>query len=533
MPIETPITNGPFGRVANLSHVPFRIFNSSSLTPVLEGGVISTFALTLNEPAGLSENFVLFEKGFGNGYLSVAGEPIYMDDYNPENIKYFLNWIGYACNGSASLNVISMKQTDAQWANLECDSATSQTLLCGTTIGQCGCAMTSAAMVLNYFGVDKDPSGRPTTPETLNNYLSQRPQCDQSGCISYGYKYGGVRWNAIAEYSAAANKAFGTQKIVLTRASAYDPTATRADIEAGNPVILQNTDQTHWFVAKGISGNTFTINDPKFNRTSLADYGNSANLMRTYERTASDFASFEATSKGPTQLLVTDQKGRRTGFDPETNSVVEEIPNSSYYFERPYLSLDTPDETAPAGEGTYTVLINTPEDRNYKVQTIAPVGQEYSFAVYASDHDGETKFDMFEETQPAGGHEYSFNYSAEPGNDTKFALEIPIDIRPLLLKNVIFSRIGVIPVAILATDIFDAFEQTKRDSLKFGKTGTEDSLAGCFPLHLDWNRDKKGDLICLFYAKKTNFTKDDTKGVLTGITKEGLAITGSDSIKVF
>ncbi len=99
-PIDTPITNGPFGKVGELSHSPFRVFNHFSLLPVakgfLEGGIV-TMGITLDEPVGLSENYMLFEKDFGDGYLSVAGTPIYLDDNKPENVKYFLNLVGHAC----------------------------------------------------------------------------------------------------------------------------------------------------------------------------------------------------------------------------------------------------------------------------------------------------------------------------------------------------------------------------------------------------------------------------------------------------
>jgi len=538
-PIETPITNGPFGRVGNLSHGGFRILNISSMTPVArgfetgdEGGGIGTLSLQQNT----SENYVLAEIKFGNGYLSATGNFLYLADWDDDNINYFLNLFAYACGipdeVGTNLDVPLFKQTDNQWGALEYDSGNSQDLWCGSTIGQCGCATTSAAMILNYFGVDKDPMGRSTTPQTLNEYLGREQKCLSSGnCTSYGYRYGGLRWNAISEYSADVNKIFGTQKIVLSRLSDYTSQLTQLDIENGKPVILQNTAQTHWFVARGISGDTFSINDPGFNKTTLAEYGNYANAMRTYERTASDFSSFEATSKGPTQLLVTDPEGRKTGFNPETNSVVEEIPNSFYFFEKSYSNIDTPDEIAPEGEGIYTVLVNTPEHKNYKVETIAPIGEVYSFAVYASDRDGGVHFDMFEGTQPQGINEYSFSYSPESEDETKFAMEISIDIAPLIKSNIILRRFRyLIPVAILSSETFDA-AQTDKLSVKFGKTGGEDSLSFCIPWH--FNRDGKKDMACFFKSWETGLERGDSKAILTGKTTSGLSIYGTDSVKVF
>jgi len=476
--------------------------------------------------------------------LSVAGEPIYISDYNYENVRYFLNLVGYACErnsggggvgGNINLNVPILKQTDPQWAEMEYDSGNNQKLWCGgdtgNNIAQCGCVLTSSAMVLQYFGIDKDPLGRPTNPLTLNEYLKQGQKCSNLGCVSKGYAYGKVLWNAISVFSADANKVFGTQKIVFSRGGNYSYQATLEDIIAERPVILQNSAETHWILATGSTADTFTINDPLFNRTTLADvaYGNTAKQMRTYKKTASDFSSFEATSKWPTQLLVTDPDGRRAGFDPQTNSVLEEIPNSFYFFERAHAGIENADD--PALDGTYSVIINTPEHDKYDVQTIAPLGTKYSFAVHATDRDAGIDFNIFEANQPGTDNIYSFNYNPEPISETKFSMEISIDILPLLTKNIILSRLRyLIPVGIYSSNTFDA-NRIDKSTIKFGKSGAEDSLSFCFQINL--NNDEFKDITCLFKSWKTGLGKDDSQGILTAKTIDDISVKGSDIIKVF
>jgi hypothetical protein len=72
-----------------------------------------------------------------------------------------------------------------------------------------------------------------------------------------------------------------------------------------------------------------------------------------------------------------------------------------------------------------------------------------------------------------------------------------------------------------------------RDSLTFGKSGEEDSLAFCMPWKMDVNGDHKKDLICYFFERKAGFTCGDTEGTLRGITKkDGKLFEGRDNVKI-
>ena len=108
-------------------------------------------------------------------------------------------------------------------------------------------------------------------------------------------------------------------------------------------------------------------------------------------------------------------------------------------------------------------------------------------------------------------------------------LSISIDIEP---DHINPKSKGKIQVAILSTNEFDAAEVVDIDSLKFGRTGTEDSLASCDRKPKNVNHDKRKDLVCHFYTQKTDFKCGDTVGILKGRTMEGTDIEGSDSVKI-
>jgi len=113
------------------------------------------------------------------------------------------------------------------------------------------------------------------------------------------------------------------------------------------------------------------------------------------------------------------------------------------------------------------------------------------------------------------------------------AQEVAIDIRPGSQTNQVNpgSR-GRLHVAVLSTPEFDALAQIDRASLRFGRTGEEESLHSCKEKGRDVNRDGLQDLICLFSIQASGFQKGDELGILTAQTFDGVTLTGHDSVRV-
>jgi hypothetical protein len=112
----------------------------------------------------------------------------------------------------------------------------------------------------------------------------------------------------------------------------------------------------------------------------------------------------------------------------------------------------------------------------------------------------------------------------------EIAMTIPvtIDIKPGSFPNSINPRNkGVIPVAILSNASFDA-AKVDPATLRFGVTGNEAA-----PRHSaleDVNGDGKPDLMLQFPTQNTGIACGATSATLTGKTRAGLPIKGSDSI---
>jgi hypothetical protein len=115
--------------------------------------------------------------------------------------------------------------------------------------------------------------------------------------------------------------------------------------------------------------------------------------------------------------------------------------------------------------------------------------------------------------------------------DGGVAVPVGLDIRPGTRRNVVdLDRRAPVPFALLSSADFDP-GSVDVDSLRFGRTGDEDSVIGC-GLVVDLNRDRRRDLLCLFEVRRTGFQLGDTVGVLTGRTSIGTAIEGVDDIIV-
>jgi hypothetical protein len=92
---------------------------------------------------------------------------------------------------------------------------------------------------------------------------------------------------------------------------------------------------------------------------------------------------------------------------------------------------------------------------------------------------------------------------------------------------------GTIPVALLSSAEFNALDvKTDVKSLKFGRTGSEESLRKCNDKGEDINGDGRLDLVCHFENQLTRFTEEDDRGTVQGVTKAGLPFEGHGMLKV-
>ena len=221
-------------------------------------------------------------------------------------------------------------------------------------------------MMLHGYGVTHGADGIETTPASLNEYFNQGQVCEEWGCYSKGYAFGNLIWDQVSAFTKEAHEKHGTQKIQRRLLTAFDDNVVRESIRDGNPVILKGETINHWFLGKGTYPSTIAIHDPFYDHRTLDNnlYTNSAGVMAAYETVNSDFSSLEITTKKPTNILLIDGEGRKTGYDASTGEVFEDIPNSSYVSSN---NIQRPGDTIESGSGVHSIYIRNPEKGDYTI----------------------------------------------------------------------------------------------------------------------------------------------------------------------
>jgi hypothetical protein len=210
---------------------------------------------------------------------------------------------------------------------------------------------------------------------------------------------------------SACNPANATSAITLGPflSNGFNPAINSADqklvmqnICRGNPVILKFKSTSaagqHYMLAKGFridtNGNIeYRLNNP-------ADSGGGNNFQSTLVNKypyimgysiynpAKDPSMMSIYSPLSVDFLVTDPLGRKTGFDPRTNTQYNEIPGGSYGIQ----SIDTPAEPGYmpdtlVAEKIFMSTSDTPAG-NYKIETFANQSGNYYLDIRKTDSVG-------------------------------------------------------------------------------------------------------------------------------------------------
>ncbi|MDP4010306.1 MAG: hypothetical protein Q8P37_00385, partial [Candidatus Spechtbacteria bacterium] len=293
-------------------------------------------------------------------------------------------------------------------------------------------------------------------------------------------------------------------------------------------------------VATGIlfSENTFSLNDPDRDyATKLSTYGDTHTSIRKITPTNTDFSTIFISISPPLDFVFMDEQGRRTGFDPVTQEVVQEIPGALYSFLAPLT--DDNKTGATNGDGATQLDFNLPAEGEYMLQIHEPEEtEEYNLAFYVLGKDADAVFVEDSNTAtPDFGQTYSINYFPGEPFPAKVDLIVDIDIKPESATNPIncSNSNGIIPLAILSDDGFDA-TTIDPNTVRFGPLGVEEfhrNKDGSARQHLeDVDNDGDLDLVLHFTLGGSGLTCEDVVVGLSGTTFTGLGISGSDNVRM-
>jgi hypothetical protein len=272
---------------------------------------------------------------------------------------------------------------------------------CGPNIGNCGCAITSAVMVLQYYGIAAATDDQPVDPLHLDAWLDGNNGYDE---------FGNLNWLKIQEYSQTTPT--GLARVHYEGGYTNDPRLLDTYLNAMTPAILRVQVPTksgglasHYVVAASKLLTTYAIRDPLFVNTKtlnnpaedgtnrVRDYNNEFAGLRIYSDFSGPTDGVVFTIASPAQLLVADPAGKRLGIDPTSNISYAEIAGGTYFIDG--ISDISNENTAPAHE-VKTIYIPHPMPGNYSVQVIGTALGTYSFSSLAYDANGTPHSQVFD-----------------------------------------------------------------------------------------------------------------------------------------
>ncbi len=349
------------------------------------------------------------------------------------------------------------------------------------TIEQVGCALTSAAMVLKSYGLDKIPWGDQLvdlTPQTLNDWLNVYP-------FPY-WREGSVNWSSISTLTQALNASNSAYpQLELQLVSPTDTPSYNNILENLNqPIITGFTSPSsssgrHFVTAYKTeatdSGSLYRIHDPFYGADSVLGVP-TTNIQRAlhYYPAGTDLNSgsfnslFQTSSLMSESLVNPDFSYVWLNADPNLNITITNpdnqlattqpvstnIPLSQLILEKPLVD-EIIGETV--GNAYWQLGIKYPIGGNYQLQLSAPVPGYYSFEIYMYNASGELTAQ--ENSVFIGSSPIIFNLNYNPNNTTQhISKQVSFEtlkqliqdvynqgwVKNFGLKNSLYTQVGVI-----------------------------------------------------------------------------------------
>lgn len=292
-------------------------------------------------------------------------------------------------------------QNDPRWGNQE--YARSNELpagrdWCGTTIEQCGCAMTSVSVMLALYGLLDMPDGQPLSPKTLNDWFNGNARKTDRGWVSRGYIYGDVIWSAANELSgeiAKINPNARTVRFASTGSGSEED--IKSELKAGRPVILEVPG--HWIAAVGLDGDQILINDPFYrDRKTLDVYAGKVRSSVHFEP-STDLSAVVITAPADVKFKITDKNGRvvatGTGTELSASNAINQIPGASVSTKKAWRDPTCIEKAPPADAGTNQITLPGSKD-DYKVEIIGTGDQPAAVDIHTYAKDGKSTISTIE-----------------------------------------------------------------------------------------------------------------------------------------
>lgn len=286
---------------------------------------------------------------YSGGYMGFASQitTMYLDNFKIES----------SSTDPVPLAVPVFKQTNPGWNSQVYDTANVWNPI-DPTINAWGCALTSAAMVLKFHGINKMLDGvTDLDPGTLNTWLNSQ----EDGYVGNGL----VNWLAISRFSKLArgiNGVLSYDALEYNRVEGADTAQLGEDLNNNIPGILE--EPGHFVVAKGITQTSFSINDPFYdNRPTLASYSGTFLSLGRFVPSLTDLSYIMIVLDTNIQGALTTVSGSAVGTSFIQNPIINPLnPSSSSSPAKRIIYLPKPDT------GLYDLILSSNTNTTYSAK---------------------------------------------------------------------------------------------------------------------------------------------------------------------
>jgi hypothetical protein len=264
-----------------------------------------------------------------------------------------------------NLAVPIFRQTDKSWSSQTYDSANFWSPF-AQTIKSWGCALTSYAMVLKYFGINKLPDGSDLNPGTLNIWLK-----NNHGYIdgkNSGY-LNPLAISSLSKQSVKINKITSFDGLEYSRIISTNTLPLINELNNNRPAILE--EPGHYVVATGITINSFSIIDPYYtNRTDLTYYSNAFTSLNRLIPSKTDLSYILITANQNVNVQIKDSAGNILG---------------NQFLQQPLVS---DDNNKTSGDPLRMVYVQKPPSGDYQISLTSGSNEAVSVNIYSYDVNG-------------------------------------------------------------------------------------------------------------------------------------------------
>ncbi len=335
----------------------------------------------------------------------------------------------------------------------------------GGSMNWWGCAVTSAAMILNYHNINQFVDGTVIDPGTLNQWLKKNKGFVK-GYDEKGEWYSTIDWSKIGKFTQEISTKSGTPKLEWIRLA---PTEQNLDNELSNkrPPIIQvkNTlTSSHFVVVKGIKDDNYSINDPEWNYPDLTNFNKNFYQLDSFKPSNTNLSYLVIMINPEVEILVADPLDRKTGkhiINGITQSY-NEIPEALYGYEEPISNPGDGEEPKSFGTGVNSFILPTPINGDYTITLSSNKEKFYTINISTTEKDGDYSLSKFQGAIAPNDDDISIvNYSQDEPSKVKKSVtfdSLKSDLRELFNlgfidnKGILNSLIKKVDSAIKSKD---------------------------------------------------------------------------------